>query len=432
MRFFPGATAQRAVLAVLASIVMAGALALPLANAADDDLKDRQKSVQSRIDKVSKDLEHASSELQAATRKVSKAQTSLHGAQTQLETARGVLSNTRVRLAKARELDRTMQARLVTATEALATARAELAEGRAAVAAQQAAVADEVVTNYEQGDPRLRAISSLLHAEDLEDVTRSMAAEDAILAQGARVYADLRVAEEALATKKEKVQEAKAAVKVQREEAAANLVAIDQLYDEAVAAKESVRAMVSEKREAKQAAQGARQAAYAAREADRRALAELEQREARIKQLILASASKESASFNGSTGGLLNYPVNGPITSPYGYRTHPIYGYYGLHNGTDFGAGCGASLYAAANGTVVQRYTDSVYGNRLYLNIGRVNGANLTLVYNHATGYNVGVGTKVRRGQVIGSVGSTGWSTGCHLHFTVLRDGNPVNPENYL
>ncbi len=135
-------------------------------------------------------------------------------------------------------------------------------------------------------------------------------------------------------------------------------------------------------------------------------LRELKQREARIKQLILAAARRAQAqhqqTFNGATGGFLDHPVNGPVTSPFGYRTHPIYGYYGLHNGTDFGAGCGSSLYAAASGTVIETYYDAVYGNRLYLSVGNVNGANLTLVYNHLSGY------KVERGRT-GSRAAT-WS----------------------
>ena len=125
-------------------------------------------------------------------------------------------------------------------------------------------------------------------------------------------------------------------------------------------------------------------------------------------------------------------PVEGPVTSPYGYRTHPIYGYYSLHNGIDFGAGCGQPLIAASSGTVVSRYYDEVYGNRLFLNIGQVNGANITVVYNHATDYRVGDGARVSRGDVVGYVGQTGWSTGCHLHFTVLRNGTPVDPAPYL
>ena len=89
-------------------------------------------------------------------------------------------------------------------------------------------------------------------------------------------------------------------------------------------------------------------------------------------------------------------------------------------------------MFAGAAGTVTSTYYDEVYGNRLYLSIGTVNGANLTLVYNHMSGYKVSNGARVGRGDVVGYVGTTGWSTGCHMHFTVLRNGNPVDPMQYL
>jgi murein DD-endopeptidase MepM/ murein hydrolase activator NlpD len=169
-------------------------------------------------------------------------------------------------------------------------------------------------------------------------------------------------------------------------------------------------------------------------------LEKLKQEEARIKKKILAAiAAAEAAAaaagsdgFQGESDGFLDYPVSGRLTSPFGYRTHPIYGYYGLHDGTDFGAGCGSSLGAVADGTVVSAYYSSVYGNRLYLSVGRVNGASLVAVYNHASSYRVGVGDKVSRGETLGYVGSTGWSTGCHLHFTILRNGDAVDPMGYL
>ena len=76
-------------------------------------------------------------------------------------------------------------------------------------------------------------------------------------------------------------------------------------------------------------------------------------------------------------------------------------------------------------------YTDCLR-NGNYVLPGTVNGKNLTVVYNHASGYRVGVGDHVRRGEIVGYVGDTGWSTGCHLHFTVLVNGTAVDPENWL
>ena len=126
------------------------------------------------------------------------------------------------------------------------------------------------------------------------------------------------------------------------------------------------------------------------------------------------------------------HPVNGPITSPYGYRVHPIYHYWGLHDGDDFGAPCGAPLVAVRGGKVLTEYYSSVWGNRLYLNVGMINGKFITVIYNHLSRYRVGSGAVVKRGEVVGYVGTTGWSTGCHLHFTVMENGKPVDPMKYF
>jgi murein DD-endopeptidase MepM/ murein hydrolase activator NlpD len=166
---------------------------------------------------------------------------------------------------------------------------------------------------------------------------------------------------------------------------------------------------------------------------DEAELAKLKKQEAHIKQLIIAAAAADhSTGYVGKDDGFLLPPVVGPVTSPFGYRIHPIYGYWGLHDGTDFGVSCGEGMRAASDGKVISRYYSSVYGNRLYLDVGKVNGHNLTVVYNHATSYRVDVGDTVTRGEIVGYVGSTGWSTGCHLHFTVLQDGTAVDPMNYL
>ncbi len=126
------------------------------------------------------------------------------------------------------------------------------------------------------------------------------------------------------------------------------------------------------------------------------------------------------------------YPVSAPITSPYGMRLHPVLGYWKLHDGTDFGAGCGAPIRAPGSGVVTQRYYNEGYGNRLMIDHGLVGGSYITTGYNHASGYVVGVGQRVSSGQIIGYVGTTGYSTGCHLHLMVWQNGSVVNPMRWF
>jgi murein DD-endopeptidase MepM/ murein hydrolase activator NlpD len=109
-------------------------------------------------------------------------------------------------------------------------------------------------------------------------------------------------------------------------------------------------------------------------------------------------------------------------------RLHPVLGYWKLHDGTDFGAACGTPIKAAASGVVSDRYYNAGYGNRLMIDHGKIKGDYVTTGYNHASKYIVSVGDRVSQGETIGYVGSTGYSTGCHLHLMVWENGDLVNP----
>lgn len=135
-----------------------------------------------------------------------------------------------------------------------------------------------------------------------------------------------------------------------------------------------------------------------------------------------------SAPGSYSSGSGFAMPVSGPITSQYGRRFHPVLHYWKLHDGTDFGVGCGTPMRAPHSGTVSERYFNAGYGNRLMIDHGSVNGKYVTTGYNHAIRYVVSVGQHVSKGQLIGYVGTTGYSTGCHLHLMTWVNGSMVNP----
>lgn len=131
--------------------------------------------------------------------------------------------------------------------------------------------------------------------------------------------------------------------------------------------------------------------------------------------------------------GFLSPPVANPyITSPYGYRIHPIYNYRKLHAGTDFRAYCGTPILAAADGTVEWATLKSGYGNQVMLYNGVISGKVLYTSYNHMSSFAVSKGQKVSRGDVVGYSGSTGTSTACHLHFEVYINGKTVDPMEYV
>ncbi len=129
-----------------------------------------------------------------------------------------------------------------------------------------------------------------------------------------------------------------------------------------------------------------------------------------------------------SGGGELARPVGGPVTSPFGMRVHPVTGVRKLHDGTDFAAPCGTPVAAAASGTVVLRESHPAYGLRIVLE--HEDGTRTG--YTHLSSHAVASGERVATGDVVGHVGTTGLSTGCHLHFMVERDGRPVDPMSLL
>jgi murein DD-endopeptidase MepM/ murein hydrolase activator NlpD len=126
-----------------------------------------------------------------------------------------------------------------------------------------------------------------------------------------------------------------------------------------------------------------------------------------------------------STG--FRMPVEGRMTSPFGYRVHPILGYRRMHTGIDFGAAYGTPIVASGPGTVASAGWDGGYGKAVRLN----HGGGLLTLYGHMSRLAVAPGQQVAAGQVIGYVGSTGLSTGPHLHYELHRNGERIDPASF-
>ncbi len=156
---------------------------------------------------------------------------------------------------------------------------------------------------------------------------------------------------------------------------------------------------------------------------------EIEKKEKEIDKLLLEQAKDNGFSGERVEGGFI-WPlaVSGRITSHFGRRSAPTAGASTYHKGIDIAAPAGTAIYAAADGTVTTATYSSSAGNYVMINHG--NG--LYTVYMHASRLYCSVGDKVSQGDRIAAVGSTGVSTGAHLHFGVISNGNYVNPEDYV
>ena len=165
---------------------------------------------------------------------------------------------------------------------------------------------------------------------------------------------------------------------------------------------------------------------------DRLALAQAEDRlledSRRLSEIILAKVQPYSGLVLPPGTGQLMYPTIGPVTSNFGWRTHPILGTERFHSGIDFGADYGSLVYASERGRVIYADWYGGYGNAVIIDHG--NG--ITTLYGHCSELYVKDCDMVEKGQPISAVGSTGFSTGPHLHFELRANGEPLNPATYL
>ncbi len=147
-----------------------------------------------------------------------------------------------------------------------------------------------------------------------------------------------------------------------------------------------------------------------------------------ITQLIQQklAARRNTPGFYGK--GPFRYPINAPISSPFGWRIHPVLSTERFHGGIDFAVDYGTPVGATAAGVVIYGDWYGGYGNAIILD----HGDGMTSLYAHNNELLVQEGQEVQAGQVIALTGSTGLSTGPHLHFEVRKDGEPVDPMNYL
>lgn len=134
------------------------------------------------------------------------------------------------------------------------------------------------------------------------------------------------------------------------------------------------------------------------------------------------------ATVSGELGPAGVHPVSGRITSRFGMRLHPVTGVYKLHDGSDYGASCGTPIFSPWAGEVIKRDVTRGYGYRVHVR----HAGGVTTAYAHMPGFSVEVGQKVAAGQQIGVVGTTGYSTGCHLHWMAWRGGKLVDPLGLL
>lgn len=396
----------------------------------EDPVRDRADALAAQIAQLRGTLEGASAELVEAV-------VGLRRAQAQLAQARAALEAARARLRAATARDAVLAARLAYARAQEEKATQELRAGRAAQRRTEAALGRIAREAYVGSG--LAGLSLALQAETPEDfAVRLTVAGAAIQSQGSAVrrlaveQADMRARTDRVQALRDQVAELKrqsAALVVERRDAEAASRAAETRIAGLVATERATVADIT----ARVAAEKARLDRLRAEQTRLRAVLAARARAAaeRARAAARSRGSRGGIAPRTSSGGFLSYPTSAPVTSSYGMRFHPVLRYWRLHSGTDFGSPCGSPIRAAAPGQVVSVGWAGGYGNRVVLDHGFVRGVGLATTYNHLTRAVVGGGS-VGRGQLIGYSGTTGLSTGCHLHFETLVNGGYVNPMGWL
>lgn len=299
--------------------------------------------------------------------------------------------------------------------------------------------------------------SSFADLLDRVDMINEIARSDAnMISKIQEVAQEIETARQDLAAEKLEMEEAKEGLATQQQELEKQRGEADSLMAELMAdhdalaaaeekydkEKETLLAQIAEQeskyKDAVAAEEKARREAEAAERA-RKAAAEAAARQqaasgsSRPGGSSGGGGSSGSGSSSGSSSSVSRYGFSWPctaraITCPFGPRIHPITGVYSNHSGMDIGASYGSPIYACASGTVTTTTFGTAYGYHVVINHG--NG--FSTLYAHMIRYTVQPGQYVTRGEVIGYVGSTGWSTAPHLHLTMYYNGSLVNPLNYL
>ncbi len=281
---------------------------------------------------------------------------------------------------------------------------AELAEAHRESSNQYASYKDRVKIIVEKGP--ITYIEVLANANSLEDFFVRMDVVEQIAAYDNEVLKELKANEERIELLKEMIEQERANVTAVMETSLAK-------KRDLAAKKQASQAILNELAESEQEITAELKAA---KKAEQEASAE-------IARLVSGDTSKY-------IGGQLLWPSTSSytITSPFSMRVHPTLGVYKQHTGIDIGASYGTSVLAAGEGTVIISGWNNAWGNYVVIN----HGGGITTLYAHNSQLLVSKGARVTRGQTIAKVGSTGYSTGPHIHFEVQVNGKAVNPMSYL
>ncbi|EAX46854.1 peptidase M23B [Thermosinus carboxydivorans Nor1] len=368
---------RRGLAVVVAVVMLLAAVGPALANEMELELQDVQRQMQVQQNKAAR-----------AQRQVDSISEQLRLIQGELDTVQGEYN--------------AIQAQLAATEQQIELNQAILAKAEKNLAERSQILNKRIRDIYKNG--QISYLDVLLGANDFADFATRMDLLKRVISQDVALIAQVKAERELVLQKKAELERDRAAILELKKAAAAKKQAIE-------ARKAEREAVLS--------------AAVNERDTAERAYQELLATSKRIEEML---RSKQTGGRAAESTGAMLWPASGPITSPFGWRTHPIFGTARFHSGIDIGADYGDPVAAADGGVVVYADWMGGYGKTVIID----HGGGISTLYAHNSELLVSEGQRVRKGQPIARVGSTGYSTGPHLHFEVRQNGSPVNPLGYL
>ncbi|MFC4554158.1 M23 family metallopeptidase [Georgenia faecalis] len=455
----------------LVALAMGAALLLTGTTAQADDKAELERQRQENA----AERERLASELEGTDAELAQTYLALQDATTRLPIAQAELAQAEGELAAAERTQQAVADRLAVAEAEQAELVSQLVEGTEQIEQTRSSLGELARSSY-RGGTSLSTLSVVLDASSSEEFVAQYAVVDTAVRTQTQVLDDLETITAVNRNRQER-QDAVAQrvneLKVQADEAvvaadAARASAADRTAEiqQLMADQESLAAQLEAAKQSLSSSMAAAQAAddqLASRIAEivaeeQRLERERQERERQERERLereraeaAARAAREAAANNrpappppppvpapappssGGGGASLIPPVPAPlyVTSPYGYRIHPLAGYQWMHDGVDLRSSCGNPQVASASGTVTDTRPaagNDSHGNQVLINHGIIGGDSYITVYNHLTRFAVSAGETVQQGQVIGYTGATGNVTGCHVHFEVWRNGATIDP----
>lgn len=349
------------------------------------DLEDQQQQVQQQMQMQQNRKDAAQQKVDSVSEQLRKVQSDLATAQSEYKSIQARLSST--------------EQQIEANTVVLAKAEKNLAE-------RSKVLNKRIRDIYENG--QVNYLDVLLGAKDFGDFATRMDILKRVINSDIELIIKVKAERELVLTKKAELERDKAAI-----------------VDLKKAAEEQKQQIEANKRKQETVLESA----VSERDTAEQAYQELMETSRRIEQMIRNNrAGKGGGGGGGSSTGAMIWPASGPITSPFGWRTHPIFGTSRYHSGIDIGADYGDAVGVADGGVVIYADWMGGYGKAVIID----HGGGISTLYAHNSELVVSEGQRVRKGETVSYVGSTGYSTGPHLHFEVRQDGSPVNPMNYL